>query len=245
MRPANTAAHKMGSERTWAVLRIVGRYLWPEGEVGLRCRVVVAGILLIAAKVANVYVPVVYKHAIDALGDPKMQAVAVPVALILAQPDLGVAQGGEQASGVARIGETVTLMDQATQQNAALVEELAAASGSLSGQAGDLVQAVAVFKLGDRHGADQAPRKTRAARAPVPAPALRKPVAPRAAIAPAMAPAVVPAVAADAGIELDHAIQSQVEAREFGDKSAAPERVPAPKASVRTAPMEIDEWESF
>ena len=155
------------------------------------------------------------------------------------------ASSTEQASGVARIGETVTLMDQATQQNAALVEELADASGSLSGQAGDLVQAVAVFKLGDRHGADQAPRKTRAARAPVPAPALRKPVAPRAAIAPAMAPAVVPAVAADAGIELDHAIQSQVEAREFGDKSAAPERVPAPKASVRTAPMEIDEWESF
>ena len=99
MRPANTAAHKMGSERTWAVLRIVGRYLWPEGEVGLRCRVVVAGILLIAAKVANVYVPVVYKHAIDALGDPKMQAVAVPVALILAY---GVARITAQAFGELR-----------------------------------------------------------------------------------------------------------------------------------------------
>jgi len=48
---------------------------------------------------------------------------------------------------VAQIGEAVTQMDQATQQNAALVEEMAAAAGSLRGQAQDLVQAVAVFKL--------------------------------------------------------------------------------------------------
>jgi len=38
-------------------------------------------------------------------------------------------------------------MDQATQQNAALVEEMAAAAGSLRNQAQDLVQAVAVFRL--------------------------------------------------------------------------------------------------
>jgi hypothetical protein len=38
-------------------------------------------------------------------------------------------------------------MDQATQQNAALVEEMAAAASSLKSQAGDLVQTVAVFKL--------------------------------------------------------------------------------------------------
>jgi methyl-accepting chemotaxis protein len=54
----------------------------------------------------------------------------------------------EQSSGVAQVGEAVTLMDQATQQNAALVEEMAAAAGSLNAQANDLVQAVAVFKLG-------------------------------------------------------------------------------------------------
>jgi methyl-accepting chemotaxis protein len=54
----------------------------------------------------------------------------------------------EQASGVAQVGEAVTLMDQATQQNAALVEEMAAAAGSLNAQANDLVQAVAVFKIG-------------------------------------------------------------------------------------------------
>jgi methyl-accepting chemotaxis protein len=40
-------------------------------------------------------------------------------------------------------------MDQATQQNAALVEEMAAAASSLKSQAQDLVQVVAVFRLSD------------------------------------------------------------------------------------------------
>ena len=54
----------------------------------------------------------------------------------------------EQALGVTQVGEAVTQMDQATQQNAALVEEMAAAASSLKSQAQDLVQTVAVFKLG-------------------------------------------------------------------------------------------------
>jgi hypothetical protein len=41
-------------------------------------------------------------------------------------------------------------MDQATQQNAALVEEMAAAASSLKSQAQELVQTVAVFKIGER-----------------------------------------------------------------------------------------------
>jgi methyl-accepting chemotaxis protein len=53
----------------------------------------------------------------------------------------------EQSQGVAQVGDAVAQMDQATQQNAALVEEMAAAASSLNGQAQDLVQAVAVFKL--------------------------------------------------------------------------------------------------
>ena len=57
------------------------------------------------------------------------------------------AASSEQSSGVAQVGEAVSQMDQATQQNAALVEESAAAAESLKGQAQQLVQAVAVFKL--------------------------------------------------------------------------------------------------
>jgi methyl-accepting chemotaxis protein len=59
------------------------------------------------------------------------------------------AASSEQSSGVAQVGEAVTQMDQATQQNAALVEEMAAAASSLKSQAQDLVQVVAVFKLGN------------------------------------------------------------------------------------------------
>ncbi len=53
----------------------------------------------------------------------------------------------QQACGVAQVGEAVTQMDHATQQNAALVEQMAAAASSLRSQAADLVDAVAVFTL--------------------------------------------------------------------------------------------------
>ncbi|MCF8211746.1 MAG: MCP four helix bundle domain-containing protein [Rhodoferax sp.] len=52
-----------------------------------------------------------------------------------------------QSAGVHQVGEAITQMDQATQQNAALVEQMAAAASSLKTQAQELVHAVAVFKL--------------------------------------------------------------------------------------------------
>jgi methyl-accepting chemotaxis protein len=54
----------------------------------------------------------------------------------------------EQSLGVGQVGDAVTHMDQVTQQNAALVEEMAAAASALKAQAQDLVHTVAVFKLG-------------------------------------------------------------------------------------------------
>jgi methyl-accepting chemotaxis protein len=53
----------------------------------------------------------------------------------------------EQSSGIDLINDAVTQMDQVTQQNAALVEEAAAAAGSLQEQAATLEQTVAVFRL--------------------------------------------------------------------------------------------------
>ncbi len=50
-----------------------------------------------------------------------------------------------QSDGVVQVGQAIAQMDQATQQNAALVEEIAAAAVGLKTQAQDLVQAVAVF----------------------------------------------------------------------------------------------------
>jgi len=53
----------------------------------------------------------------------------------------------EQSAGVGQVNEAMTQMDQATQQNAALVEQSAAAAESLKVQAVQLLEAVALFKL--------------------------------------------------------------------------------------------------
>jgi len=87
------------------------------------------------------------------------------------------AASSEQSAGVGQVGEAITQMDQATQQNAALVEQMAAAAGSLSSQAQELVDAVAFFKLSQGQGSVRtAPaRSAPVARtaAPRPAPAAR------------------------------------------------------------------------
>ncbi len=63
-------------------LRALLPYLWPDGEWNLRMRVVVALIFLIAAKLANVTVPVFYKKAVDALSGDTATVIAVPIALL-------------------------------------------------------------------------------------------------------------------------------------------------------------------
>lgn len=53
----------------------------------------------------------------------------------------------EQSTGVSQVVQAVAQMDDVTQQNAALVEEMAAAASSLKSQAQELVETVEVFKL--------------------------------------------------------------------------------------------------
>ncbi len=67
------------------------------------------------------------------------------------------AASSEQSAGVSQVGEAITQMDTVTQQNAALVEEMAAAAGSLKSLAHDLVQTVAVFKLSPHDGQRKGP----------------------------------------------------------------------------------------
>ena len=55
----------------------------------------------------------------------------------------------EQSTGISQIGSAVSQIDQTTQQNAALVEEMAAAAATLNEQANALVQSVAVFQVAD------------------------------------------------------------------------------------------------
>jgi methyl-accepting chemotaxis protein len=80
----------------------------------------------------------------------------------------------EQTSGIEQVNQAIAQMDRVTQQNAALVEEAAAAAGSMQDQAAQLAEVVSVFKV-ERAVAAAAP-----ARKAVPAPAAR-PALPRAA----------------------------------------------------------------
>ncbi|MGJ7488619.1 methyl-accepting chemotaxis protein, partial [Variovorax sp. LT2P21] len=77
----------------------------------------------------------------------------------------------EQTQGIEQINQAITQMDQVTQQNAALVEEAAAAAASLQDQAGSLSQVVSVFTLqGSNESAPRVLRRvapTAAASAPV------------------------------------------------------------------------------
>jgi len=83
------------------------------------------------------------------------------------------AASSEQSQGVAQVGEAVTQMDQVTQQNAALVEEMAAAAASLNNQAQDLVSTVAFFKLSPAQAAQPAASAfAYVPKAAVPSPAL-------------------------------------------------------------------------
>ncbi|REG52121.1 methyl-accepting chemotaxis sensory transducer with Cache sensor [Paraburkholderia sp. BL6669N2] len=53
----------------------------------------------------------------------------------------------EQSKGIGQVNQAVTQMDEVTQQNAALVEQAAAAASSLESQAGDMKAAVSMFRL--------------------------------------------------------------------------------------------------
>ncbi|WP_458764590.1 methyl-accepting chemotaxis protein [Cupriavidus basilensis] len=68
----------------------------------------------------------------------------------------------EQTSGIEQVNQAVTQMDQVTQQNAALVEEAAAAAGALEEQAQKLNGVVSVFRLSGSHVMAAQPPATRA-----------------------------------------------------------------------------------
>jgi len=128
------------------------------------------------------------------------------------------ASSDEQRSGISQVNAAVGQLDQMTQQNAALVEESAAAAASLRDQAQRLTEVVAVFNLGQGHApaARSLAQAPRASAAPAPA-ALRS--APR----PSLSASKTPAPA-----------------------SAKP-RVALPSATASAAPKagNEDDWTSF
>ena len=136
----------------------------------------------------------------------------------------------EQALGAAQVGEAVTQMDQVTQQNAALVEEMAAAASSLKSQALEMVQTVGVFKLG---GQDQAHGTT------LPSASVRSNKS--------GAPPFKGTERRGAGAPKGAAARSRAPAPKSGKGAVAVIRPVAPaKSSAKTTPAGNDsDWETF
>ncbi|MRW85665.1 methyl-accepting chemotaxis protein [Pseudoduganella sp. FT26W] len=110
----------------------------------------------------------------------------------------------EQSAGIAQVNQSIIEMDSMTQQNAALVEEAAAAAQSLQDQAGELSRVVSIFKLveGEERAAVSAPAPAAKAAVVKPIAAARAPVkklAAKPAPAPAAKPKKVAAAASTAG----------------------------------------------
>jgi ATP-binding cassette subfamily B protein len=80
--PAVKAVSRRGSLATIVSLL---PYLWPKNEPRLRLRLVLAAIAMVVAKIATVYVPLLYSRAVDRLGHHSPDnAILVPAALIIA-----------------------------------------------------------------------------------------------------------------------------------------------------------------
>ncbi len=73
-----------GERNELGTLRTLLPYLWPSTRTELRVRVLLALACLVAAKLANVAVPVFYRDAVDALNVETGAVIALPIALILA-----------------------------------------------------------------------------------------------------------------------------------------------------------------
>ena len=97
--PGTAAIRKAGIRAELRALGQLAPYLWPRDSRALRLRVVLALAALVAAKLVNILVPLLYKRAVDALAGKGLAVIAVPVFLIIAY---GVARVGAQALGELR-----------------------------------------------------------------------------------------------------------------------------------------------
>ncbi|HEX5757306.1 MAG TPA: methyl-accepting chemotaxis protein, partial [Arenimonas sp.] len=119
------------------------------------------------------------------------------------------AASAEQSSGIQQVNQTVTHMDEVTQQNAALVEEATAAARSMEEQAEGLADAVAAFRMSAAAEAaaaearSKAPAKSRAAKPAAAVPAKKAAAAPPRAAKPAPSAPAKPAARPGPGVADD------------------------------------------
>jgi len=84
MRPSPHSQDHSGPKNEIKTLKTLLPYLWPNGEFGLKVRVLIALSFLAAAKATNVAVPIFYKKAVDNLTTPDMAMITVPFVLLFA-----------------------------------------------------------------------------------------------------------------------------------------------------------------
>lgn len=84
MRPTTIEPGQFSGRRQLRALRGLLPYLWPRNRTDLRIRVGLALVMLVAAKLANVLVPIVLREAVDALSVSAETLVAIPLALLIA-----------------------------------------------------------------------------------------------------------------------------------------------------------------
>jgi ATP-binding cassette subfamily B protein len=75
----------------WRALRTLAPHLWPANSLEVRIRVIGAVALLTAAKLATVYVPILFKRMVDLFSDPSNLPMTLPVALLVGYGVLRVA----------------------------------------------------------------------------------------------------------------------------------------------------------
>ncbi|MDZ4736076.1 MAG: ABC transporter ATP-binding protein/permease [Rhodospirillaceae bacterium] len=93
-------------------------FIWPKDAPGLRARVVIACICLVAAKIATVYVPILFKKLVDALtAGPADLAIVVPLGLLLAY---GLARVISQGFNELRDGIFAKVVQRAVRQVATI-----------------------------------------------------------------------------------------------------------------------------
>lgn len=82
----NTDTDTAKQQSQWRTLATLAPYLWPKGGGEIRLRVVLAMVALVLAKITNVYMPILYKKAVDALTLVPAEGLvlAVPTGLLLA-----------------------------------------------------------------------------------------------------------------------------------------------------------------
>ena len=107
-----------------------------------------------------------------------LNAIAGLVQAINEHMDAIAAAAQEQSVGLGEVNQAVNHMDQATQKNAAMVEEMNAASAGLAHEAASLAELLRQFRTGQETGLDST-RQTPSLRTAAPAPSMR-PTAPAA-----------------------------------------------------------------